>query len=121
MSDSDENDEPRTPTAEIYQQMLVRADKVMRLTLGALIEYFQGPQYANMSDEQIDKIFSIVITTWAAMLPPPVGPMWDELIISLTVEHTRTKEFLDEVSQSLGWGPLYGDPDEDPEEPTPGS
>ena len=105
---NDPRDEDAPLQGDMYQQMLVRAQKVMKLTLGALIDRFRSPEYAHMTPEQLDELFKIVVTTWASMLPPPVGDMWDELIISVAYDaHTEklmAEKKLEEIADQLGWG-----------------
>ena len=96
---------------EAYDQLMARAKKVMKITLGALIEYFKSPEFAELSEEQKDNIFSMVVTTWATLLPEPAGAMWDELVITTAydahargiMEQKEAENDADTIAKGLGW------------------
>jgi hypothetical protein len=103
-------DEQQGPedTSDLYEQIKARTLKVMKVTLGALIEYFKGPAFAHLTEEQKDQAFDMVVRTWAGIIPEPAGSLWDELVIMVAYDaHTQNlmaEKKLDELYSQLGWG-----------------
>ena len=63
------DEEENLEELNLHEQLMLRAKKVMKVTLAALIGHFRGPAMAHLTDAQKDLAFDMICLLYTSPSP----------------------------------------------------